>query len=86
VIIENETKLGLRARLSRIIAIEIGKPTPLILAEPKRGFIYVQETDRAQDLFKKFGGFTYGMGNNWGYRKEKRKRKVGLEEVRQFLK
>lgn len=84
-VIKNPTNMGFRARLSRLIAYEMKKPTPLILVEPKRHFIYVQETDRAQDLFKKFGGFTFGMGTNWGYRSERGGRMVRLGEVKEFL-
>lgn len=84
-ILKNQTNIGIRARLSRIIAYEMKKPTPIILVEPKRHFIYVQETDRAQDLFKKFGGFTFGMGTNWGYKEEKGKRGPKLSDVKKFL-
>ena len=84
-IIRNPSNLGFRSRLSRLIAYEMKKPTPIILVEPKRHFIYVQETDRAQDLFKKFGGFTFGMGTNWGYKSERRKPGPKLKEIQNFL-
>lgn len=84
-VLKNNTTIGIRARLSRLMAYEMKKPTPIILVEPKRHFIYVQETDRAQDLFKKFGGFTFGMGTNWGYKYDKGEKKPNLEDVKKFL-
>ncbi|MBU1705152.1 hypothetical protein KKG19_00265 [Patescibacteria group bacterium] len=84
-IMQNKTNIGFRARLSRLIAYEMKKPTPLILVEPKRHFIYVQETDKAQELFKKFGGFTFGMGTNWGFKEEKGKKGPKLSDVKKIL-
>lgn len=84
-VLKNNTTIGIRARLSRLMAYEMKKPTPIILVEPKRHFIYVQETGRAQDLFKKFGGFTFGMGTNWGYKYDKGEKKPNLEDVKKFL-
>ncbi|MFC1788260.1 hypothetical protein ACFLZY_03520, partial [Patescibacteria group bacterium] len=85
IIIEDNSGIGLRSRISLKIATEIKKPTPLILNEKKRGFIYVQESPYAKVLLKKFGGFTFGSDINWGYRNQRSKKKVGLSEVKQFL-
>ena len=54
-IVEDDTNMSMRRRVSRIIALEMKKPTPLIMVEKGRGFIYVQETDQAMELFEKFG-------------------------------
>ncbi len=75
----------LRPRVSLIIALQVKHPIPLILVERKRGLIYVQESPHAMALFKKFGGFTFGMDRNWGYKNERRKKRVTLEDVQAFL-
>lgn len=85
VLIESKSDLSIRGRLSLIIAREIGKPTPMILVEQGRGFIYVQETDYAEELFAKFGGFTFGTGRNWGYKNAGAKKKVRLKDVKRLL-
>ncbi len=84
-IVETHSDVQLRQRLSRIVAIEIGKPIALIIIERKRGLIYVQESDCAMKLFERFGGFTFGQDRNWGYRNEKGKSTVGLKEVKKML-
>lgn len=75
----------LRPRLSLIIALEVKRPLPLIVVEKRRGLIYVQESPHAMALFKKFGGFTFGMDRNWGYKNERRKKQVRLRDVQDFL-
>lgn len=84
-IVETKADIQLRPRLSRIVAEEFGKPTPLIIIERKRGLIYVQESDRAMDLFRAFGGFTFGADRNWGYRNEKSNPRVTLRDVQKVL-
>lgn len=84
-IIESRADVQLRPRLSRIVALEIGKPTSLIILEHSRGLIYVQESDRAMKLFETFGGFTFGLDRNWGYRNEPGKPKVTLISVQKVL-
>jgi len=84
-VIEDKTDVSLRGRISLIIALEIGQPTPLILFEHGRGFIYVQETDYAEALFKKFGGFTFGSGRGWGRKNAGAKKKVSINDVLDFL-
>ncbi|MBI4714052.1 hypothetical protein HY771_02615 [Candidatus Uhrbacteria bacterium] len=84
-IVETKADIQLRPRLSRIVAEEFEKPTPLIVIEHKRGLIYIQESDKAIDLFQKFGGFTFGQDRNWGYRNEKRKRRVTVRDVKKVL-
>lgn len=85
VVVEDKTDISIRGRLSLIIALEIGTPTPMILVEKGRGFIYVQESDFAEELFEKFGGFTFGSGRNWGHKNRGAKKKVELKEVKAFL-
>ena len=84
-IVEGEGNMSLRPRLSRIVALARKKPTPLIVVEHGRGFIYVQETPHAQDLFERFGGFTFGEHQNWGYKNEKGKKRVELGDVLAIL-
>lgn len=84
-ILETNADLSLRPRVSRLIATEIGKPTSLIIIERKRNLIYVQESKHAMNLFKTFGGFTFGLDHNWGYRNEKGKKQIGLKEVKEVL-
>lgn len=84
-IVETKADIQLRPRLSRIVAEEIGKPTPLIIIEHRRGLIYVQESDRAMDLFRAFGGFTFGEDRNWGHRNEKSNPRVTLRDVQRVL-
>lgn len=84
-IVETRAGVQLRPRLSRIIAREIGKPTSLIVIERARGLLYVQESDHAMDLFRAFGGFTFGLDRNWGYRNEPGKRKVTLADIKRVL-
>lgn len=84
-IVETKADTQLRPRLSRIVALEIGKPTPLIVIEHGRGLIYVQESNYAMKLFETFGGFTFGLDRNWGYRNEPGKPRVTLRDVKNTL-
>ena len=84
-IVTDSSAQGLRGRVSFVVAEERGEPTPLIIVEKKRGFIYVQESDYAKALLRYFGGFTFGMDRNWGYRNMKGKKRVSLEKVKAFL-
>lgn len=84
-IVESNKDFSLRPRLSRIVAVEFGKPTPLIIIEKKRKLIYVQESPHAMKLFETFGGFTFGLDHNWGYHNEAGKKRVGLKEVKEAL-
>ena len=84
-IVQSKTNTGLRSRLSRIVALEMKKPTPLIIVEKGRGFIYVQESPRANKLFKTFGGFTFGEHRNWGYKNAGATKKITLKDVQNAL-
>lgn len=84
-VIENGTGVEIRGRVSMIVALEVKKPTPIIFLEKKRGLIYVQESPHAMGLFRRFGGFTFGVDRNWGYRNETGRPKVGLKDVQAFL-
>ncbi|MBI4437520.1 hypothetical protein HY631_01065 [Candidatus Uhrbacteria bacterium] len=83
-VITTRADLQLRPRLSRLVVEEIGRPTPLIVVEYGRGLIYVQESPYALHLFERFGGFTFGLDRNWGYRNEG-KQKVTLMQVQQAI-
>ncbi len=85
IIVADGHPIEIRSRISLIVALELKQPTPLIIVEEARGFIYVQESDYALELFKKFGGFTFGMDRNWGYRNQSGKPQVGLGDVKKFL-
>ncbi len=84
-IVESHADVQLRPRLSRIVAVEIGKPTSLIIVEHKRKLIYVQESKFAMKLFQAFGGFTFGVDHNWGYLNAPGKKNVGLGDVKRIL-
>jgi hypothetical protein len=84
-VVETRADIQLRPRLSRIVALEIGRPTSLIVIERGRGLIYVQESDHAMDLFQHFGGFTFGLDRNWGYRNEPGNQRVTLRNVKKRL-
>lgn len=84
-IVETKVDVELRPRLSRLIVTKIGKPTSLIIIERKRHLIYVQESKHAKKLFAAFGGFTFGQDHNWGYKNEKGKKRVGLDDVKRIL-
>lgn len=75
----------IRSSLSRLFATTYWKRTPMILSERSGSRIYVQETDRAKDLFHHFGGFTFGSDCNWGYDNETELDQVTLAEVKEFL-
>jgi len=84
-IVETRADIQLRPRLSRLVALKLGRPTPLIIVEHGRGLIYVQESDKAMVLFDTFGGFTFGLDRNWGYRNESGKPRVTLRRVQKVL-
>lgn len=84
-VIESSANVQLRPLISRIVALEIGKPTPLIVVERARQLIYVQESDYANRLIKQFGGFTFGLDRNWGYHNEEGKQRVTLKDVKQAI-
>ena len=83
-VVETKADLQLRPRLSRLVAVKFRKPTPLIIIERKRKLVYVQESDYAMDLFEAFGGFTFGLDRNWGYRNEGKK-KVTLKDIKRVI-
>ncbi|NBS41194.1 hypothetical protein EBS80_00860 [bacterium] len=84
-IVVGTTKEGIRERVSFIVAREVKRPTSIIFDERKRGLIYVQESPRAMDLFRKFGGFTFGLDHNWGYRNQPGNPKVTVRMVQEAI-
>lgn len=81
----SRAQIHLRSRLSRIVVEKIGKPTPMIIVEYGRNLIYVQESPYALHLFERFGGFTFGLDRNWGYRNEPGMPKVTLRDVKKTI-
>lgn len=84
-IVQHNTDVEIRSRVSMIVALEVKKPTPIIFVEKKRGLIYVQESKNAMDLFRTFGGFTFGVDHNWGFRNVPGKKTVSLKDVQVCL-
>ncbi len=84
-IVTTRADVQLRPRLSRLVAQEVGKPTPLIIVEHGRGLIYVQESPYALHLFERFGGFTFGLDRNWGHKNVPGERRVTLRDVKRAI-
>lgn len=76
---------SMRSLLSFFLVSKMGRPVPLVLWEPRRQCIYLQETPYAELAFRLFGGFTFGSNRNWGYHTEPGTPRVGLREVKKFL-
>lgn len=57
--------LSIRDAISFIVAEEFSKPQPVLIIQGERR-MYVQDCDRALDLYDKFGGFTFGQDKCWG--------------------
>jgi hypothetical protein len=84
-VVTNDTATGVREGVSFIVALEVKKPMPIIFVEKKLGLLYAQETDRAMELFRAFGGFTFGLDKNWGYRNAPGRPRVTLADVKRVL-
>ena len=81
----NPTDLQVRNGLSLFLALREQERRPCILLEPQRGFVYMQETPSAKALFDRFGGFTFGDGNNWGVRGTPGSLPVSLDTLKDVL-
>ncbi len=84
-IITTRAVVALRPGLSRLVFYQIGKPTPMIIVEHGRGLIYVQESPYALHLFERFGGFTFGLDRNWGYKNVSGETRVTLHDVKRAI-
>ncbi|HAU66480.1 TPA: hypothetical protein DCW61_03980 [Candidatus Uhrbacteria bacterium] len=84
-IVSTKANIQLRPALSRIIVDQVGKPVSLIILEYGRGLVYVQESPYALHLFERFGGFTFGLDRNWGYRNGPEK-KITLLDIKKAIK
>ena len=82
--ITTRANVQLRPKLSHIVVEEIGRPTSMIIVEHGRGLIYVQESPYALHLFERFGGFTFGLDRNWGFRNDSQK-KITLMDVKNAI-
>ncbi len=65
VVESKEDKISLRDPLSFLIAGEYKEPRQTIIVQGKRR-AYVQDTNAASKLLKRFGGFTFGNNKCWG--------------------
>ncbi len=83
-VITTRANVQLRPKLSHIVVEEIGRPTSMIIVEHGRGLIYVQESPYALHLFERFGGFTFGLDRNWGFRNDSQK-KITLMDVKNAI-
>jgi hypothetical protein len=85
VVISEDPGAHIRSGVSRLAATTFWKPTPMMISERAGRRLYVQETDRALDLFHRFGGFTFGTDRNWGYDNEVEKEKITLADLKAFF-
>lgn len=85
VVVSGHPTAQIRSSVSRLFATTYWKPTTVIMSERNGKRLYVQETDRAVDLFHHFGGFTFGTDRNWGYDNETEGEPVTLAQVKAFL-
>lgn len=85
VVTSDAPKAEIRPYLSLVAAQEFGRPTPMVIASRGGLLIYVQDTPKALELFKKFGGFTFGQDTCWGYNNALAQKKLTQSEVLDFL-
>ncbi|HAL49986.1 MAG: hypothetical protein UU40_C0021G0008 [Candidatus Uhrbacteria bacterium GW2011_GWD2_41_121] len=80
-IIESDNdEIDIRDAVSYLIFEEYKKPTPTIIRQGNHK-LYVQETDQAQLLIEKYGGFLFGSGRCWGIVAPRDGKLPGVEEV-----
>jgi hypothetical protein len=75
------SKVEIRPDVSLFAAACYGKPVPIIVSSRGGKLLYVQDTPLALELFKKFGGFTFGQDRCWGYNNATAKRKITLDDL-----
>lgn len=80
-----DDKAHIRSLVSRLAAKHYKKRTPVIISERAGKRLYVQESDKADDLYKKFGGFMYGGDWNWGYDNDGEERELSVKDIQDFL-
>lgn len=85
VVVSQHPTAHIRSSLSRLFAMTYWKRTPVIISERSGKRLYVQETDRAMDLFHHFGGFTFGSDRNWGYDNNREEENLTLSDIKAFL-
>lgn len=69
IIRSEEDLISIRDAVSFIIAEQFDAPRPVMIIQGKRR-MYLQDSDRAKDLYDRFGGFTFGQDKCWGILKE----------------
>lgn len=85
VVTSDEPGAEIRPVVSLMAAEAFGKPTPMIITSRGGLLIYVQESPKALDLFKKFGGFTFGQDTCWGYNNALAKDELTIDQILTFL-
>lgn len=65
----SQDKISIRDPISFIVAEQFDAPRPVIIIQGERR-MYVQDCDFALDLYKRFGGFTFGQDRCWGILKD----------------
>lgn len=67
IFVSDESRVSVRDAISYFVfdAYPVDPPETILVQGNRR--IYVQETARAQKLFDRFGGFTFGKERCWGY-------------------
>ncbi len=85
IMVSADNKAHIRSSVSRLAAKRYKKRTPVIISERANKRLYVQESDRALDLYEKFGGFMFGGDKNWGYDNEEESKRLDIEDIKEFL-
>ena len=85
IIESDQDEIDLRDAVSYLIFDEYGKPTPAIIKQGSKK-LYVQETDKAKQLIKKYEGFLFGGGKCWGMIAPRDGELAGIDEVIKVLK
>ncbi len=76
--------IDIRDAVSYLIFDEYKKPTPTIIKQGNHK-LYVQETQKANDLIERFGGFLFGSGKCWGMVAPRDGKLVSTSELLKFL-
>ncbi len=85
IVTSDEPGAEIRPVVSLMAAEAFGKPTPMIITSRGGLLIYVQESPKALELFKTFGGFTFGQDTCWGYNNALAKDKITINQIINFL-
>lgn len=64
-----EDRISIRDAVSFIMAEQFEEPRPVMIIQGVRR-MYVQDSDKAKNLYDHFGGFTFGQDRCWGILRE----------------